>query len=85
MVKKHYIFILTSVEIKKATRFPNKLVFRVTTNESNIIIKFSETYSEEAHKACTLAPKLFQYEELPNNWKVIVMEGEELIFFFLLQ
>ncbi|TDL22382.1 hypothetical protein BD410DRAFT_788650 [Rickenella mellea] len=56
---------------------PDNLVFFGKVKDVAVCIKFTTSYSKEAHLHCAslgLAPKLLGFEELPNGWCMVVMD-----------
>ena len=55
-----------------------KLLFEVSTDRGdNLLVKFTEDYSEDAHRYCSnngIAPVLHAVEELSGGWKMVVMD-----------
>ena len=56
-----------------------KLIWKATDSVSGttVVVKFVETYCEEAHKLCAKsgwAPKLYGVHNIPGGYKVVIME-----------
>jgi len=71
------------VKIRYTSRMdPQKLLF-VAEHETGeeIMVKFSKTYSFEAHQYYSdrlIAPELFLYKGLVGGWKMVVMEPMDI-------
>jgi hypothetical protein len=56
---------------------PSKLIFIATVGHSKVFIKFTQRYSEDAHRHCAaagVAPELYRVTLLPAGWFMVVME-----------
>jgi len=68
----------TTIEFTYNFRFDaKKLIFVATTTEgTKVLVKFTQRYSEEAHRHCAeagVAPSLLGFQSLPAEWYMVVM------------
>jgi hypothetical protein len=68
----------SEIQFTYVSRFlDSKLMFLAKAGESDILIKFTRRYSEDAHRHCAkenVAPKLYAVQHLAGGWLMAVME-----------